>query len=58
MKKEMVTHSSILDWEILQAEELGGLQSMGSQRVRHNLGTKQQHTMTELVKLVGSRIFL
>ena len=31
----MVTHSSILAWEIPQAEEPGGLQSMGSQRVRH-----------------------
>ena len=26
-------HSSILDWEIAWTEELGGLQSMGSQRV-------------------------
>ena len=27
---------SILAWEIPRAEELGGLQCMGSQRVRHN----------------------
>ena len=38
--KEMATHSSILAWEILWTEEPGGLQSMGSQRVRHNLATK------------------
>ena len=38
----MATHSSILDWEIPWAEESGGLQSMGSQRVRHDLATKQQ----------------
>ena len=31
LKKELVTHSSILAWEIPQAEEPGGLQSMGSQ---------------------------
>ena len=35
LEKEMETHSSILAWEIPWAEELGGLQSMGSQRVRH-----------------------
>ena len=28
------THSSILAWRIPWTEELGGLQSMGSQRVR------------------------
>ena len=33
----MATHSSILAWEIPWTEELGGLQSMGSQRVGHNL---------------------
>ena len=31
------THSSILAWKILWTEEPGGLQSMGLQRVRHNL---------------------
>ena len=36
LKKEMVTHSSILAWEIPWTEELGGLQSAGSQRVRHD----------------------
>ena len=33
LEKEMVTHSSILAWEIIWTEEPGGLQSMGSQRV-------------------------
>ena len=32
----MATHSSTLAWKIPWAEEPGGLQSMGSQRVRHN----------------------
>ena len=36
LEKEMATHSSILDWRIPWMEEPGGLQSMGSQRVRHD----------------------
>ena len=32
----MATHSSILSWGISWTEEPGGLQSMGSQRVRHD----------------------
>ena len=36
----MATHSSILAWEISCTEEPCGLQSMGSQRVRHNLVTE------------------
>ena len=36
LEKEMATHSSILAWRIPRTEELGGLQSMGSQRVGHN----------------------
>ena len=39
LEKAMATHSSILVWRIPQAEEHGGLQSMGSQRVRHNWAT-------------------
>ena len=30
------THSSILAWKIPWTEEPGGLQSIGSQRVRHD----------------------
>ena len=36
LEEEMATHSSILVWEIPWKEEPGGLQSMESQRVRHN----------------------
>ena len=36
LEKEMATHSSILAWRIPWKEELGGLQSAGSQRVGHN----------------------
>ena len=34
LEKEMATHSSILAWKIPRTEEPGGLQSMGSLRVR------------------------
>ena len=33
---EMGTHSSVLAWDIPRAEKPGGLQYIGSQRVRHN----------------------
>ena len=36
LEQEMATHSSIPAWEIPWTEEPGGLQSLGSQRVRHN----------------------
>ena len=36
LEKGMATHSSIHAWRIPWTEEPGGLQSMGSQRVRHN----------------------
>ena len=36
VEKEMATHSSILAWENPWAEEPGGLQSVGSQRVGYN----------------------
>ena len=35
LEKGMATHSGILAWRIPWTEEPGGLQSMGSQRVRH-----------------------
>ena len=41
LEEEMTTHSSILTWEIPWTEEPGGLQSIGSQRVRYNLETEQ-----------------
>ena len=36
LEKEMATHSSILAWKIPWTEESCRLQSMGSQRVRHD----------------------
>ena len=43
LEKGMTTHSSVLVWRTLWTEEPGGLQSMGSQRVRHDCAT---HTST------------
>ena len=36
LEKEMAAQSGILPWIIPWTEEPGGLQSIGSQRVRHN----------------------
>ena len=41
LEESIVTHSSSLAWEIPWTEEPGGLYSMGSQRVRHDLTTEQ-----------------
>ena len=35
-EEEIASHFSVLAWEIPLTEEPGGLQSMGSQRVRHD----------------------
>ena len=42
LEEGMATHSSSLAWRIPWTGEPGGLQSMGSQRAGHDLGTKQQ----------------
>ena len=42
LEKDMATRSSILSWEIPWTEDPGGLQSMGSQSVRHDFVT--EHT--------------
>ena len=36
LEKKMATQTSILAWKVLWTEEPGGLQSIGSQRVRHD----------------------
>ena len=41
-EKAVATHSSTFAWKILWMEEPGGLQSMGLQRVGHDLAAKQQ----------------
>ena len=42
LEKRMATYSSILAWEILWTQEPGRLQSVGLQKIRHDLATKQQ----------------
>ena len=42
LERGMATYASMHAWEIPWTEEPGGLQSMGLQRVRHGLVTKQQ----------------
>ena len=37
LEEKMATYSNSLAWKIPWTEETGGLQSMGSQRVRHDL---------------------
>ena len=43
----MATHSSIFAWEIPWTEESDRLQSIGSQRVGHNLSIKQQPSLIQ-----------
>ena len=50
----MATHSSSLAWRILWTEEPGRLQSMGLQRVRHDLMTKFKQEFQKSVKSICS----
>ena len=43
LEEGMATYSSILAWRIPWRQEPSGLQSMGSQRVRHDGATKHTH---------------
>ena len=53
LKKKMAPHSSTLAWKIPWMEEPGGLQSMGSQRVRHHWVTSFSHIMPKLWPLLN-----
>ena len=48
LEKEMATHSSVLAWKVPWAEEIGRLQSMGSQRDGHNLATQRTNKTDDL----------
>ena len=59
LEKEMVTHSSILAWEIPEVEEPGGLPSMGSHRVEHDwsdLATAAAHASKVMLKILQARL--
>ena len=49
LEKVMETHSSILAWRTPWTEEPGGLWSVGSQRVGHDLLTKQQQQRNGII---------
>ena len=53
LEKEMATYSSILPWRIPWTEEPGGLQPMGSQRVRHDWVTEHiaHHPMLHCLEI-------
>ena len=46
LEKEMATHFSILAWTTPWMVEPGRLQSIGSQRVRHDRATSLTHSLT------------
>ena len=48
LEEEMTTLPSILAWRIPRTEEPGGLQSMGSQRLRHDWAHTRAHTHTHI----------
>ena len=48
LEEEVATNASILAWGISWTGEPGGLQSLGLQRVRHDLATKQQQQQTTI----------
>ena len=49
LEKELATHSSTLAWKIQWTEEPGRIQSMGSQRVRHDFTFTFTFTQTIVV---------
>ena len=54
LEKEMATYSSRLAWEI-QWTESDRLQSMGSQKIGHNLATKQQQQIPHGVTFIVNK---
>ena len=52
LEKEMAMHSSILTWRIPWTKEPGGLQSMGSQRVGHDLATNHKHKWVDARRIL------
>ena len=48
LEKGMATHSSLLAWRIPRTEDPGGLQSMGSQRVRYDWATNTHNSIKGL----------
>ena len=56
LEEDMATHSSILAWRNPWTEESGGLQSIASQRIRHDLATEHAHTQHAYMKIPPSEV--
>ena len=56
LEKEMAIHSSTIAWKIPWTEEFGRLQSMGSQRVRHDWATSLTQTLNNWGRHWGKKI--
>ena len=56
-EKEMANHSSILAWRNSRTEELSGLQSMGSQRDRHNSATNNKSKILNASAVIYTQRF-
>ena len=52
----MATPSNVHAWRIPWTEEAGGLWSVGLQRVRHKLATKQQQCQLPVNKTEGKKL--
>ena len=56
LEEGMAAHSGILAWRIPWTEEPGRLQSIGSQRVRHDLATKERERLVHKVEKEVGRL--
>ena len=54
LEKEMATHFNIFAWRIPWTEEPGGLQSMGSQRIRHGWAISTTVALSVAQRKTGS----
>ena len=56
LEQEMATHSRILAWRIPWTEMPGGLQSMGSQRVRQDMSLLLRQSSENLISLCAQLV--
>ena len=55
LEKGMATHSSILAWRIPRTEDSGRLQSMESQRIRHDLAARHTQSAIWVLSILKKR---
>ena len=56
LERRMATHSSVLAWRILYTEEPGGLQSLGSERVKHDWATSTSTFLLLFFRISGGTL--